>query len=551
MLYPLPLPRSVTHCLAENAVHVRDAAKWIGRAIVKLKRPQSAMIVARAADPAFALFTRHLALYLIETPREFTSLPGLSVFVEASLKDSPVFGYQQLIATKPHIKDKLNFWTPSLCATNADAIDFIVTLGGDGTVLYAAWLFQQAQVPPIVPFHLGSLGFLTVFDIGEIRDILDRVIGCYGDGVRVNMRMRLNCVVHRHVKPASSQPPSMDTSPSTKDPTDILGGSHHPIRDPPGPISNPTFDTIADMDDLEHTMSPLDKLSQSLTRTSLSDLIESKAIPVRPDSDISEFSPSFMKSRPRLSQRPGVADHLIAPGSAHHADRHTPTPTFSTDSYNAAETSKGSFQSSPYLSGGTQGLERRPSSSVPTETFQILNDLVVDRGPSAYMSQMELFVDDKHLTTVQADGLVLSTPTGSTAYSLSAGGSLVHPEVPSFLITPICAHSLSFRPMLLPDSVELKVQVPLDSRNTAWASSMGDIESSSNKSSDWFESLRKCLHWNERTRQRPLDVHAVASVARSGVCDVLGSPSLDSLATCLFGGSVAESSSSERHTDTP
>jgi NAD+ kinase len=54
----------------------------------------------------------------------------------------------------------------------------------------------------------------------------------------------------------------------------------------------------------------------------------------------------------------------------------------------------------------------------PDEVFQILNDLVVDRGPSPYMSQLEVFGDDKHLTTVQADGLVVSTPTGSTAYSV-------------------------------------------------------------------------------------------------------------------------------------
>jgi hypothetical protein len=55
---------------------------------------------------------------------------------------------------------------------------------------------------------------------------------------------------------------------------------------------------------------------------------------------------------------------------------------------------------------------------VTSETFQVLNELVVDRGPSAYMSQLELFGDERHLTTVQADGLVVSTPTGSTAYSV-------------------------------------------------------------------------------------------------------------------------------------
>ena len=57
--------------------------------------------------------------------------------------------------------------------------------------------------------------------------------------------------------------------------------------------------------------------------------------------------------------------------------------------------------------------------TVPVEKYQVINDLVVDRGPSPYMSLLELFGDDKHLTTVQADGLAISTPTGSTAYSVS------------------------------------------------------------------------------------------------------------------------------------
>src|SRR5216684_5532366 len=97
--------------------------------------------------------------------------------------------------------------------------------------------------------------------------------------------------------------------------------------------------------------------------------------------------------------------------------------------------------------------------------------------------------DEHHMTTVQGDGLTISTPTVSTAYSvrilvsfviyahvvdsfvqLSAGGSLVHPEIPSILITPIAPHTLSFRPMLLPDSMEVRVCVPFNSRSTAWVS---------------------------------------------------------------------------------
>lgn len=86
------------------------------------------------------------------------------------------------------------------------------------------------------------------------------------------------------------------------------------------------------------------------------------------------------------------------------------------------------------------------------------------------MSSTELFGDDEHLTTVLADGICIATPTGSTAYSLAAGGSLCHPEIPAMLVTPICAHSLTFRPLVLPDSIVLRVGVPYDARTTAWAS---------------------------------------------------------------------------------
>lgn len=81
----------------------------------------------------------------------------------------------------------------------------------------------------------------------------------------------------------------------------------------------------------------------------------------------------------------------------------------------------------------------------------------MDRGPSPYLSNIDLFLDGKHITSVQGDGLIVSTPTGSTAYAVAAGASMIHPSVPAIMVTPICPHSLSFRPIVVPAGVELKV----------------------------------------------------------------------------------------------
>ena len=87
----------------------------------------------------------------------------------------------------------------------------------------------------------------------------------------------------------------------------------------------------------------------------------------------------------------------------------------------------------------------------------VLNEVVIDRGPSPYLSNIDLYLDGKHITSVQGDGLIVSTPTGSTAYAVAAGASMIHPSVPAIMVTPICPHSLSFRPIVVPAGVELKV----------------------------------------------------------------------------------------------
>ena len=81
-----------------------------------------------------------------------------------------------------------------------------------------------------------------------------------------------------------------------------------------------------------------------------------------------------------------------------------------------------------------------------------MNEIVIERGPNSFLTNLDLFIDGNFLTTIQADGVIIATPTGSTAYNISAGGSIVHASVKATLITPICPHSLSFRPVIVPDS---------------------------------------------------------------------------------------------------
>ena len=89
----------------------------------------------------------------------------------------------------------------------------------------------------------------------------------------------------------------------------------------------------------------------------------------------------------------------------------------------------------------------------------VLNEVVIDRGPSPYLSNIDLYLDGKLITSVQGDGLIVSTPTGSTAYAVAAGASMIPPSVPAIMVTPICPHSLSFRPIVVPAGVELKVSM--------------------------------------------------------------------------------------------
>uniref|UniRef100_A0A453YWU9 NAD(+) kinase n=1 Tax=Anopheles gambiae TaxID=7165 RepID=A0A453YWU9_ANOGA len=252
-----------------------------------------------------------------------------------------------------------------------DKIDFIICLGGDGTLLYASLLFQKS-VPPVMAFHLGSLGFLTPFQFDNFQEQVTNVLEGHA---ALTLRSRLRCIIVRK-----------------------------------------------------------DKTEQ----------------------EISTFK----------------------------------------------------------------------SSQDPSTNILVLNEVVIDRGLSSYLSNIDLFLDGKHITSVQGDGLIVSTPTGSTAYSAAAGASMIHPSVPAILVTPICPHSLSFRPIVLPAGVELKIAISPDSRNSSWVSfdgrnrqellhgdslhvttSIYPVPSicAQDQIADWFDSLAECLHWNVRKRQKCLD----------------------------------------------
>ncbi|KAK3942197.1 NAD(+) kinase [Diplogelasinospora grovesii] len=340
--------------LVQTATGVREVSKQLQRRPIR-RAVKNVMIVTKARDNQLVVLTRELALWLLRTPRYGSDL-GVNVYVDAKLRNSKRFNAAGITDENPRFYDMLKYWSPDLCWSQPEKFDLVLTLGGDGTVLFTSWLFQRI-VPPVLSFSLGSLGFLTSFEFERYKDHLNRIMG--DEGMRVNLRMRFTCTVYRD-----------------------------------GPMG-----------------------------------------------------------------------HEMEEG----------------------------------------------------EQFEVLNELVIDRGPSPYVSNLELFGDNELLTVVQADGCIFSTPTGSTAYSLSAGGSLVHPDIPAILLTPICPHTLSFRPMVLSDTMLLRVSIPRHSRATAYCAfdgkgrlelKQGDhvtITASQypfptvvRTDAEWFDSVSRTLRWNVR-----------------------------------------------------
>ncbi|KAL7925011.1 NAD kinase associated with ferric reductase [Trichoderma austrokoningii] len=359
---------SMSHSrLVQTATSVREVSKQLQRRPIK-QAVRNVMIVTKARDNQLVYLTRELTTWLLQTPR-YGSDVGVNVYVDAKLRNSKRFNAASIVAGDARFGNMLRYWTPDLCWSQPEKFDLVLTLGGDGTVLFTSWLFQRV-VPPVLSFSLGSLGFMTTFEFEHYKKHLNRVMG--DDGMKINLRMRFTCTVYRQ-------------------------GSNG---------------------------SPMDE----------------------------------------------------------------------------------------------------------GEQFEVLNELVIDRGPSPYVSNLELYGDDELLTVVQADGCIFSTPTGSTAYSLSAGGSLVHPDIPAILLTPICPHTLSFRPMVLSDTMALRIAVPRNSRATAYCAfdGKGRVElkqgdhvtitasqypfpTVTRTDTEWFDSVSRTLRWNVRAAaQKPFDASGIS-----------------------------------------
>lgn len=366
--------------LMQTAASVREVSRQLRRRPMK-RAVRNIMVITKARDNTLVQLTRDLTHWLLSTPRYGKNV-GVNVWVDSKLRKSKRFNADGLLEKNAMFQEMLQWWTPALCLEKPELFDLVITLGGDGTVLFTSWLFQRV-VPPVLSFSLGSLGFLTNFEFDSYKDKLNQVMG--DAGMRVNMRMRFTCTVYR-----------------------------------------------------------------------------------------------------------------------------------SAASYTSTANSSASISSTTSQSG-----HEFQSAKIEGETHEVLNELVIDRGPSSYVSSLDLYANDSLLTRISADGIILSTPTGSTAYSLSAGGSLVHPDIPAILLTPICPHTLSFRPMLLNDDMALKVAIPSTGRGGAFVSfdGKGRVElgrgdevvvrasqypfpTVMGQPLEWFDSISRTLRWNTRAAEQ-------------------------------------------------
>jgi NAD+ kinase len=148
--------------------------------------------------------------------------------------------------------------------------------------------------------------------------------------------------------------------------------------------------------------------------------------------------------------------------------------------------------------------------------YRVLNDIVINKGALARIIDMEAWIDDVYLTTFKADGLIVSTPTGSTGYNLAAGGPIIYPGNHCHVLAPICPHTLTNRPIVVSDEALIRIAVKSQDEDVVFTADgqegmplqCGDVVElrKSNHctllikspSKDYFQVLRTKLRWGER-----------------------------------------------------
>lgn len=148
--------------------------------------------------------------------------------------------------------------------------------------------------------------------------------------------------------------------------------------------------------------------------------------------------------------------------------------------------------------------------------YSILNEVVINKGAVARIVDLEVHVDDHYMTSYRADGLIIATPTGSTAYSLSAGGPIIHPSMNALVLCPICPFALTNRPIVIPDQSEIKVKVTTENEDVRISPDgqagcdmkQGDvlvvkkaenyIQLIQSPDRNFYQILREKLHWGKK-----------------------------------------------------
>ena len=246
------------------------------------------------------------------------------------------------------------------------------------------------------------------------------------------------------------------------------------------------------------------------------------------DSRSTDFQQPVIDSVEKISEM----DFMLVLGgdgtflSCARAIEHRPTPMLGIHlgdlGFLAKVTLENIFQRLDQVAGGKYLIEKRSMVKAVVQnnnsslTQYGLNDFVVGNGESHRMLIAEVYVDQKRVSEYKSDGLIIATPTGSTAYSLSSGGPIISPDVDSFVITPISAHTLNSRPLVVSDRSKIKIKFSSYNKRITLITD-GQLHKTLNykdtviitnsdfeiglidfKDSDYFQTLRTKMGWGTR-----------------------------------------------------